>query len=171
MTHIDVNHQPEKVDPSAWVARNATLTGSVNVGSEATIWFGAVIRGDVEPIEIGSRSNIQDLCCLHSDPGFPCRVGEGVVVGHRAILHGAIIENECLIGMGAIVLNGAVIGEHSIVGAGALVPEGRVIPPGSLVVGVPGKVVRQVSEEEIEHIRNGAARYVEAGKRYRNIGA
>jgi carbonic anhydrase/acetyltransferase-like protein (isoleucine patch superfamily) len=155
------------IHPEAWVAPNATLTAHVELGKNASVWFGAVLRGDVEPITIGEGSNIQDLCCLHADPGFPCTIGERVTVGHRAIIHGAVIEDEVLVGMGAIILNGARIGSHSIVGAGALISEGKVIPPRSLVVGVPAKITRQVTEEEVAKLIRSAQRYVEAAQHYR----
>jgi carbonic anhydrase/acetyltransferase-like protein (isoleucine patch superfamily) len=166
MSVNDVHFQSNRVAEDAWIAANATLTGHVEVGRQASVWFGAVARGDVEPITIGNRSNVQDLSCLHADPGFPCIIGRDVVVGHRAIVHGATIDDECLIGMGAILLNGARIGWHSIIGAGALIAEGKEIPPRSLVVGVPGKIIREVTDEEVESIRRGAERYVQASRKY-----
>jgi carbonic anhydrase/acetyltransferase-like protein (isoleucine patch superfamily) len=162
-----LRHNPSLIHPEAWVAPNATLTAHVELGKNASVWFGAVLRGDVEPISVGEGSNIQDLCCLHADPGFPCIIGKRVTVGHRAIIHGAIIDDEALIGMGAIILNGAKIGSHSIIGAGALIPEGRIIPPRSLVVGVPAKATREVTDDEIEKLRRSAQRYIEASQRYR----
>jgi carbonic anhydrase/acetyltransferase-like protein (isoleucine patch superfamily) len=166
---IDVRFNPSLVHPSAWIAPNATLTAQVHVAAQASVWFGAVLRGDVEPIWIGEGSNIQDLSCLHADPGFPCSIGKRVTVGHRAIIHGATIEDEVLVGMGAIILNGAVIGKHSVIGAGALVTENKVIPPGSLVVGVPAKVAREVSQEEIQKLLKSAERYQFAAARYREL--
>jgi carbonic anhydrase/acetyltransferase-like protein (isoleucine patch superfamily) len=162
-----VKYNPQLVHKDAWVAPNAILTAQVSVASLASIWFGAVLRGDVEPIEIGEGSNIQDLSCLHADPGFPCKIGNYVTVGHRAIVHGATIEDEVLVGMGAIILNGARIGKHSIVGAGALITEGKIIPPRSLVVGVPAKIVREVSDEEVAKLLRTAQRYIDASRRYR----
>jgi carbonic anhydrase/acetyltransferase-like protein (isoleucine patch superfamily) len=164
---LDVRFQPSLVDPQAWVAPNATLTARVHVAAQAGIWFGAVLRGDVEPIFIGEGTNIQDLSCLHADPGFPCSLGKRVTVGHRAIVHGATIADEVLIGMGAIILTGATIGKHSIIGAGALVTEGRSIPPRSLVVGVPAKVVREVTQEEVQKLLQSAQRYIAAAALYR----
>ncbi len=161
------DYRPELVDDEAWIAPTASVMGQVRIGALASIWFGAVLRGDVEPITIGSGSNVQDLCCLHADPGCPCILGERVTVGHGAIIHGAHVEDEVLIGMGAIVLNGARIGQHSIVGAGTLIPENRVIPPRSLVLGVPGRVLRVVSEQDIQKIRSGAQHYIEAAQQYR----
>ena len=155
------------IAPDAWIADTATLTAQVIVGNLASIWFGAVLRGDVEPITIGEGSNVQDLCCLHADPGFPCKVGKHVTIGHRAIIHGATLEDEVLVGMGAIVLNGAVIGSHSIIGAGALISEGKVIPPRSLVVGIPGKIVREVTDQEVDKLKRSAQRYIEASQRYK----
>jgi carbonic anhydrase/acetyltransferase-like protein (isoleucine patch superfamily) len=154
------------IDQSAFVAPNATIIGNVRIGRESTILFGAVIRGDSEAITIGNQSNVQDLCCLHCDPGFPCRLGNRVTVGHGAIVHGAEIEDDVLIGIRAVVMNGAKIGRDSIIGAGALVPEGKVIPPRSVVLGVPGKIVREATEADMAYIRHAAQHYVEAGKQY-----
>jgi carbonic anhydrase/acetyltransferase-like protein (isoleucine patch superfamily) len=162
----NLRFRPELVDPSAWIAPTATLRGEVRVGALASIWFGAVIRGDAAPIHIGEGSNVQDLCCLHADPGFPCQIGQRVTIGHGAIVHGATVENDALIGIGATVLNGAIIGSGSIVGAGALVPEGKVIPPGSLAVGVPAKVIRTLTEEDRERIAHAASHYIELSRRY-----
>ena len=159
--------EPSLISAQAWIAPNATVLGQVEVCEDASVWYGAVIRGDVEPIRIGVSTNVQDLCCLHADPGTPCRLGDRVTVGHGAIVHGALVEDEVLIGMGAIVLNGASIGMHSIIGAGAVVTENKVIPPRSLVVGTPGKVIREVTEQEIERIRLGALHYVEASRQHR----
>ncbi len=160
-------HQPHLVDPSAWIAASATVLGQVVIGSQASVWFGAVIRGDVEPITIGAQTNIQDLACLHADPGKPCRIGERVTVGHGAIVHGATVEDECLIGIRAVVLNDAVIGKHSIIGAGAIVTEGKVIPPRSLVLGMPGRIIREVTEADLERILHGFQHYVDAAAYYK----
>ena len=167
MTTSSLILDPAKIDPSAWIAHNATLTADVVVEAKARVWFGAVLRGDVERIWIGEESNIQDLCCLHADPGFPCMIGKRVTIGHRAIIHGAVISDEVLVGMGAIILNGAIIGSHSIIGAGALVSEGKVIPPRSLVVGVPGKIVREVTDEEVAKLKRSTERYVATSQRYK----
>lgn len=167
MRDLRIQPHPELISVDAWVAPNATVVGPVEIGPWASIWFGAVIRGDVEPVRIGGGSNVQDLCCLHADPGFPCRLGERVTVGHGAIVHGADVDDEVLIGMGAILLNGARIGQHSIIGAGALITEGKVIPPRSLVVGSPGRVVRELTDEDVEKIRRGARHYIDAARRYR----
>lgn len=140
-------HAPQ-LHAESWVAPNASVIGQVTLAAKASVWYNATLRAEFEPIEIGFGSNLQDGVTAHVDPGFPLRVGAGVSVGHNAVLHGCTIEDDCLIGMGAIVLNGAVIGAGSLVGAGAVVPQGVVIPPGSLVAGVPGKVRRELSAEE-----------------------
>ncbi|MBB5918199.1 carbonic anhydrase/acetyltransferase-like protein (isoleucine patch superfamily) [Nocardia transvalensis] len=151
-------HEPE-VHESAWIAPNATVIGRVRLAAEVSIWYSAVVRGDMEDISVGAGSNIQDGCVLHADPGFPLTVGTGVSVGHNAILHGCTIGADVLVGMGATVLNGAVIGAGSLIAANALIPEGAEIPPGSLVAGVPGKVRRELGEAERDRIRLNAAVY------------
>ncbi len=143
------------------MAPNATLAGSVSIGEGASVWYGSVLRADNEPITIGARSNIQDNCAFHVDKGKPVVLGEGVSVGHGAIIHGATIESNVLIGMGAIIMNGAVVGTESLIAAGALISEGVVIPPRSLVAGVPGKVRRELSDEEVEKIYTNAKIYEE----------
>jgi carbonic anhydrase/acetyltransferase-like protein (isoleucine patch superfamily) len=155
------------IAPSAFIAPNATVLGDVTIGADASIWYGSVVRGDLEAITIGEGSNIQDLSVLHADPGLPCRIGRHVGVGHRAILHGCEVEDGCLIGMGSIVLNGAVIGAGSVVAAGALVPEGMRVPPGSLVMGVPGRIVRTVDAELAARASATCRRYVELARRHR----
>ena len=147
------------VAASAWLAPGATLIGDVQLHDDASIWYSAVLRADGDRIVIGSGSNIQDGSIVHADPGYPVAVGAGVSVGHRAILHGCSIENDVLIGMGAIVMNGARIGSGSLVAAGALVPEGVQIPPRSLVAGIPGKVRRDITDEEHERILANARTY------------
>ena len=149
-----------------FVAPNATLIGKVKLDPDASVWFGAVLRGDTEPIHIGEGSNVQDQAVLHTDPGFPLAVGKDVTIGHMAMLHGCVIEDNALVGIGAIILNGARIGESSLVGAGALVTEGKDIPPRSLVVGSPARVIRSLSEEQIEYLKLNSAHYVEKAKRY-----
>jgi carbonic anhydrase/acetyltransferase-like protein (isoleucine patch superfamily) len=165
---FDVGDDGQRIDETAWVAPNATLRGSVRMGAGSSVWFGAVVRGDVEPITIGPRSNVQDLAVIHCDPGFPCEIGEDVTIGHAAVVHGAIVESGSLIGIRAVVLNGARIGSGSIIGAGAVITERAVIPPGSLVVGVPGKVIRPTSPEQREQILQNAAHYVTAAAAYRD---
>ena len=154
------------VAEDAWMAPTAVVVGAVVVSSRASLWFGAVARGDGEQIRIGARSNVQDNAVLHADPGFPCVLGEAVTVGHAAVVHGCTIEDRVIVGMGATVMNGARIGHDSIVAAGSLVAEGTQIPPRSLVVGVPGRVRRELTEAELEKIARNAAVYVEKAERY-----
>lgn len=150
----------------SWVAPGATLVGAVTLGSQASVWFGAVIRADGDTIEVGEASNVQDGAVLHADPGFPLTMGRGVSVGHAAVLHGCTVEDNVLVGMSATVLNGARIGRDSLVAAGTVVLEGADIPPGSLVAGVPGKVRRPLSEEEVERVRQNARDYLERRRQY-----
>lgn len=150
----------------SFVAASAEVIGNVELGEDVGVWFGAVLRGDNEPIRIGRGSNVQDLCVLHTDPDFPLTVGEGCTIGHRAILHGCTVGDHALVGMGAIVLNGARIGRHCLIGAGALVTEGREIPEGSLVLGTPGKVVRALTAAEIEGLHRSAEHYVRNARRF-----
>lgn len=159
-------HITPQIHPTTFVAPNATLIGDIVLAEETSVWFGAVLRGDNDAIRIGPRSNIQDHAIIHVDDDVPVSIGADVTVGHRAIIHGATIEDGCLIGMGAIILNRAVVGAASIVGAGAVVREGEVIPPRSLVVGIPAKVVRQLSDEQVQENLNSAARYVRNGRAY-----
>ncbi len=167
--HIDPGSYPDLIDPSAFVAEGAVIRGRVHLAAETSVWFGAVIRGDVEPVTIGARSNVQDLAVIHCDPGYPCEIGEDVTIGHAAVVHGAIVESGSLIGIRAVVLNGARIGAGSIIGAGAVVTERAEIPPGSLVVGVPAKVLRPTSEQQREQILQNAAHYVQSAAKYREI--
>jgi carbonic anhydrase/acetyltransferase-like protein (isoleucine patch superfamily) len=156
-----------QIDDTAYVADGAQIIGNVILGSGSSVWFNAVIRGDTEQISIGSGSNVQDGAILHADPEFPCTVGTGVVTGHGAILHGCQIGDNCLIGMGAIILNGARISPGSIVAAGAIVPEGKDFPPRSLIMGVPAKVAREITPEDLEQIAAGARHYQERADIYR----
>lgn len=151
------------LSPSARAAETAAVIGGVTIEDHVSIWYGAVLRGDADEIRIGSGSNIQDNCTVHCAAGLPTVVGRNVVVGHGAILHSCTLQDGCLVGMGAVVLDGSVVGAGSIIGAGALVPPGRVIPPRSLVMGVPGRIVRQVTEEEAAATLENAARYVRLG--------
>ncbi len=169
MNSQSTQFRPDLVAPSAFIAPGATVLGDVTVGEESSIWFGAVIRGDCEAIRIGRRTNIQDLCMLHADPGFPCTLGDGVTVGHGAIVHGATVEDDVLIGMKAVVMNGAKIGRGSIVAVGAIVPEGMEIPPGSIAMGQPARVRREAEERHLVQIRHAAEHYVQAGKLYKGI--
>ncbi len=150
-----------------WVAPTATLIGDVRLDEDASVWFGAVLRGDNEPLSIGARSNVQDGCVFHTDMGFPLTVGSDCTIGHKAILHGCTIKDNTLVGMGATVLNGAVIGSNCIIGANALIGEGKEIPDNSLVVGVPGKVIRTLPEEAADTIRKSAEGYVRNWRRYK----
>jgi carbonic anhydrase/acetyltransferase-like protein (isoleucine patch superfamily) len=152
------DYEPQ-VDATAWVAPTATVIGRVRLGAQVGVWYGAVIRADVEDITVADGTNIQDGCVLHADPGFPLVVGSGVSVGHNAILHGCTVGDDVLVGMGATVLNGAVIGAGSLIAANALIPEGAQIPPGSLVAGVPGRVRRELGPAERDRIRLNATVY------------
>jgi carbonic anhydrase/acetyltransferase-like protein (isoleucine patch superfamily) len=151
-------HAPQ-LHSQSWVAPNASLIGQVSLAAQASVWYSATLRAEVEPIEIGYGSNIQDGVTIHVDAGFPARVGSGVSVGHNAVLHGCTVEDDALIGMGAVVLNGAVIGAGSLVAAGAVVPQGAVIPPRSLVAGVPGRVRRELGDDEVAANRLNAQAY------------
>ena len=155
-----------ELHPGSWAAGSATIVGRVTLEAGASCWFGSVIRAEAEPITIGSGSNIQDTCVLHTDQGFPLVLGASVSVGHGAVLHGCTIEDEVLIGMGAVVMNGAVVGRDSIIAAGALVPEGMVVPSGSLVTGVPGKVRRPTTPVDQDRIKQNAAHYRELARVY-----
>ena len=161
-------HEPQlPADGCVFVAPDAHVVGRVRLGAEVGIWFGAVLRGDVEDIAVGARTNIQDGAVLHADAGFPLEIGEGCTIGHRAIVHGCTIGANSLIGMGATVLNGARIGRDCLVGAGALVTEGKTFPDGSLILGVPAKVVRVLDAAAIEGLRRSAAHYVANARRFR----
>lgn len=151
-------HTPD-IDPGAWVAPGAVVAGRVTVGPDTGIWYTAVVRGDMDTVRIGAGTSIQDGTVVHADPGFPAVVGDDVTVGHRAVVHGCTVEDDCLVGMGAVILNGATIGRGSIVAAGAVVPQGVTVPPGSLVAGVPGKVRRETTEDERTMIRASAEAY------------
>ncbi len=152
---------------SAWVAETAAVIGNVLLEDGASVWFNAVLRGDNELITLGRASNVQDGAVLHTDPGFPLTLAAEVLVGHQAMLHGCRIGEGSLIGIQAVVMNGAVIGRECLIGAGALIPEGKVIPDRSLVLGAPGKVVRQLNDQEAAFIRLGCAQYAERARRYR----
>ena len=160
------HHHPELIHPTAFIAPSAIVVGQVTIGAQASVWFGVVIRGDVEAVTIGPQSNVQDGCILHADPGEPCRLGARVSLGHGAIVHAAIIEDEVLIGIRATVLNGARVGHGSLVAAGALIPPGMVVPPESLVMGLPGRVVRAVSDEDRARIQRTAEHYIEYARTY-----
>ena len=154
------------IEAGAWVADSAQLIGKVHLHKDASVWFGAVLRGDNELIEIGEGSNVQELCVLHTDLGKPLTVGKNVTVGHQVKLHGCTIGDGSLIGIGSVVLNGAVIGKNSIVGAGSLVTEGKEFPDGSMILGSPAKVVKTLSPEQIAGINKSAPSYVLNAKRF-----
>ncbi len=149
------------IDAEAFVAPTAVVVGAVTLGPRASIWYGAVARADHETIEIGERSNVQDGSTLHSDPGSPLVIGRGVTVGHNVVLHGARVDDDVLVGMGSVVMNGAHIGSGSIVAAGAVVTQGKVFPPRSVIAGIPAKVVRQATDDDLAHIQGNAAAYYE----------
>ncbi len=159
-------HIPDVAD-TAWVADSAEVIGRVTLGEDVSVWFNAVLRGDSDTLTIGTGSNIQDGSVLHADTGFPLVLGRHVTVGHQVMLHGCTIGDESLIGIGAVVLNGARIGRNCIVGAGALVTEGKEFPDGSLIVGAPAKVARELTEAQIAGLKASAVHYVHNGRRYR----
>jgi carbonic anhydrase/acetyltransferase-like protein (isoleucine patch superfamily) len=156
-----------EADGEYFVADSASVIGKVRLMHEASVWFGAVVRGDNEPIVIGARTNVQDLAVLHTDPGYPLTIADGCLIGHKAMVHGCTIGENSLIGINAVILNGAKIGANCLIGAGALVTEGKEIPDGSLVLGTPGRVVRQASAEQIAYTRELVNRYVENARRFR----
>jgi len=160
------DHKPQ-IAPSAWVADNAQVMGAVTMEADASVWFGATVRGDTEHITIGEGANIQDGSVLHADHGMPLKVGKHVTVGHMVMLHGCTIGDESLIGIGAVVLNGAKIGKNCLVGAGSLVTEGKEFPDGSMIMGTPAKVVRQLTPEQIQGLRQSAKHYIENANRFK----
>ena len=171
--HVELpydGNRPQVAD-DAFVAPNATLIGEVRVADGAGVFYGAVMRGDRSPLRLGARSNLQDNVTVHSDPDHPCTIGERVSVGHGAVIHGCTIEDDVLVGMNATVLNGAVVGAGSLVAAGAVVLEGTRVPPGSLVAGVPGKVRRELDEQERAAVRANAEHYVLLSQRHRELNA
>lgn len=170
MPIISIGNKVPKVSPTAFIASTAYVIGDVLIGDHVSIWPYAVIRADLSSVIIGDESNIQDGVIIHADPGTSVIIGRGVSVGHRAVIHGATVGNEVIVGIGAILLNGSRIGDGSIIGAGAVVTQGAEVPPGSLVLGVPGRVVRQLSDKEKEYIRNNYRAYLELIKRYRESG-
>ena len=166
MALYEVGGVAPQLAPGAWAAPSADLIGDVQLGARTSVWFGAVIRADNTPILIGEDSNIQDGAIGHSDPGFPLTIGARVTVGHQAILHGCTIADDCLIGLGARVLNGAVLESECLVGAGALITEGKHFASGSLIVGSPARVIRQLTDAEKQALRLSAAHYAEKAARY-----
>ena len=155
------------IHPTAFIASTAAVMGDVTLGEDASVWYGAVLRGDMAAIVIGSQSNIQDGTIVHVDEGVPCSIGRRVGVGHRVILHGCTVEDDCLVAMGSILLNGALIGSGSVVAAGALVPEGMRVPPGSLVMGVPGRIVRSVDPALSDRVAATWRHYVEEARAHK----
>lgn len=151
-----------------WVAHDANVIGKVSLGEGASIWFGATLRGDNEMIDVGAGSNIQENAVLHTDMGSPLTIDAGCTVGHKAMLHGCTLGENTLVGMGAIVLNGAKVGKNCLIGAGALITENKEIPDGSLVMGAPGKVVRQLSDDQIDALKQSAVRYQQNARRFQN---
>ncbi|WP_330258393.1 gamma carbonic anhydrase family protein [Streptomyces murinus] len=166
---VGIGGKEPRVDAQAFVAPTASVIGDVTLGAGASVWYGAVVRGDVETITVGARANVQDNVTLHADPGFPVTIGERVSIGHNAVVHGATVEDDCLIGMGATVLNGAVIGAGSLVAAQALVPQGMVVPAGSLVAGVPAKVRRELSAEEREGVTLNGTLYADLAQAHKDV--
>jgi carbonic anhydrase/acetyltransferase-like protein (isoleucine patch superfamily) len=158
------------VHPSAWLAPTATVIGQATIAADASVFFGAVVRADMDLVELGAGSNLQDNVVVHTDTGFPALIGAGVSVGHAAVVHGCTVEDRCLIGMNATVLNGAVVGTGSLVAAGSVVLEGTQIPPRSLVAGVPGKVRRTLTDEEYARVVQNALTYVELTAKHRENG-
>ena len=156
-----------RIHPTAYIAPTAVVLGDVEIGEYSSVWYGAVLRGDLEPIRIGRRTNIQDNCVLHTGLHEPCLIGDDVTVGHTAIVHGCEVRNGALIGMGACVLNRAIIGEECIVGAKALVTEGKVFEARQMILGAPAKAVRPITEKDLESVRIFTQRYVENGERHR----
>ena len=163
----DLKKNVPEISADSWVAPNAIIIGKVKLEKNSSIWFNAVLRGDIEKIVIGENSNIQDGSVLHTDPGCPLTVGKGVTVGHMVMLHGCEISDDTLIGIGSTILNKAKIGKNCIIGANTLVTENKVIPDNSLVLGSPGKVIRKVTDDEIKVICENAKHYVENSKRYK----
>jgi carbonic anhydrase/acetyltransferase-like protein (isoleucine patch superfamily) len=155
-----------QIDALAWVAESAQVIGRVELAADVSVWFGSVVRGDVERIRIGAGSNVQDLSVLHADRGIPLTLGERVTVGHRVILHGCTVGDETMIGMGATVLNHARIGKHCLVGANALVTEGKTFPDGSLIVGAPARVARSLTDEEIVGLARSARHYIDSARQF-----
>jgi carbonic anhydrase/acetyltransferase-like protein (isoleucine patch superfamily) len=167
MAELQIEFRPQQVDPSAFLAPGAVVLGDVTIGPRSSVWFHAVLRGDVEKIVIGAETNVQDGCVLHADPGFPCRLGDRVSLGHGAIVHGATVEDDVMIAMRAVVMNGARIGAGSIVAVGAVVLAGMDVPPGSVVMGAPARVRRVSEDRDFALIRHAAEHYVQAAQAYR----
>lgn len=168
MAIYELDGKAPELGAGTWVADSAQVIGAVALGENASVWFGAVIRGDTETIRIGRNSNVQDLSVMHADIGMPLTIGDNVTVGHQVMLHGCTIGDESLIGIGAVILNGAKIGKNCLVGAGALVTEGKEFPDGSMIIGSPAKVVRQLTPEQMEGLRLSALHYIENARRFKS---
>jgi carbonic anhydrase/acetyltransferase-like protein (isoleucine patch superfamily) len=168
MSVFRISDKSPRLDPAAWIAPNATVIGDVSLAAGASIWWNAVLRGDNDTIAIGENSNIQDGSVLHTDEGVPLTLGRDITVGHMVMLHGCTVGDGSLIGIGSIVLNHATIGRHCLIGANSLIPEGKVIPDRSLVMGSPGKVVRELTDEEVARLLYSARHYVNNVLRYRS---
>ncbi|WP_026549975.1 gamma carbonic anhydrase family protein [Arthrobacter sp. Br18] len=169
MAHlISINGKTPRISDSAFVAPTASIIGDAVLEPGSSAFYGVSVRADTSPIRIGEGSNLQDNVVVHADPGFPATIGRGVSVGHTAVVHGCTIEDDCLIGMSATVMNGAVIGAGSLVAAGALVLEGMIVPPRSLVAGVPAKVRRELSDDEVAGVKDNAARYLVTAAKHRD---
>ena len=165
---FDVEFHPELLHPSVFVGQGAVIVGQVSLGEACGVWFNATLRGDTTPVQIGPRTNIQESAVLHADPGFPAIVGEGVTIGHGAVVHGAKVGDNSLIGIRAVLLNGVVVGQDCVVGANSLLTPGKKVPDGELILGSPAKVVRELSPEEIEANRKTARGYVEKARAFRD---
>ena len=167
MPLFKIGDKQPQIGDNAWIAPNATVIGDVQLGANTSIWWNATLRGDNDPIHIGDNTNIQDGSVLHTDEGVPMHIGANVTVGHLVMLHGCTVGDNSLIGIGSVILNRAVIGKNSIVGANTLIPEGKVFPDGVLIVGSPGKVVRELTAEQIAGLKHSAEHYVDNARRYR----
>lgn len=167
MAIYQLDNDVPTIDPSAWVAEGAQVLGNVTMKANASVWFGAVVRGDTATIHIGENSNIQDASVLHADVGMPLHIGDNVTVGHQVMLHGCTVGDGSLIGIGAVVLNGAKIGKGCLVGAGSLVTEGKTFPDGSMILGSPAKVVKQLTPEQMNGLMQSAKHYVDNAKRFK----
>jgi len=160
------NLKPSYLGDSHWIADSADVIGNVQIGLEVSIWWRAVVRGDNEPIVIGDRTNVQDGCVLHTDPGFPIFIGNNVTIGHMCMLHGCKIDNGSLVGIGSTILNGSKIGKNCLIGAHSLITEGKVIPDNSLVMGSPGKIIKELNLDQVKELEKNADGYVERAKLY-----
>lgn len=167
MTIYSMSGKAPQIASTAWIAPQATLIGQVSLGKQASVWFGAVIRADNEPVHIGEASNVQEGAVLHTDPGFPLNIGANVTIGHQAMLHGCTVGEGSLIGIQAVVLNGAVIGKHCLLAAGAIVTEGKSFPDRSLILGAPAKVARELTDEEVARLEHSASDYARRAEAYR----